>query len=209
MRQADPAQNPESVPAKRRQILTGARQVFAELGFERASVDLIAARAGVSKATIYNHYQDKTALFLACVEHDAEEMRRRLCACTAEPAAEVEQTLQLTGERMMALFLSPDIVALWRHIISEAVRLPDLGQTIFERGPRLIYAALASYLERWDRNGALRIEDPHAAAVQFAALCQGDLLTRARLGILTYPVDEQVRETVKRAVHTFARAYRP
>ena len=198
-----------SLPAKRRQILDGARQVFGELGFERASVDLIVARAGVSKATIYNHYADKKALFLACVEHDVEEMRSSLAACMVEPDGDVEQTLQVFGEKMMALFLSPGIVALWRHIIAEAARLPEVGQTIFARGPSVIHDTLASYLERWGRSGALRIEDPQAAAVQFAALCQGDLVTRARLGILPYPVDEQVRVTVRHAVRTFVRAYRP
>lgn len=209
MRQAALAGNVQSLSVKRRQILAGARRVFGELGFERASVDLIASRARVSKATIYNHYQDKRALFLACVEYDVEEMRARLSACMGEPAGEVEQTLQTVGERMVALFLSPAIVSLWRHIIAEAIRLPDVGQTIFDRGPRVIHQALASYLQRWQRTGALRIDNPHAAAVQFVALCQGDLVTRARLGILAYPVDEQVRETVKHAVRTFVRAYRP
>lgn len=208
MRQAE-APGADPVPAKRRQILAGARRVFAELGFERASVDLIASRAGVSKATIYKHYDDKRALFLACVEQDAEEMRARLARCAGAPAGDVEQTLQLLGERMTVLMLSPDIVALWRQIISEVVRLPEIGQTIFERGPDVIYRALASYLERWDRNGALRIEDARSAAVQFLALCQGELVTRSRLGILAYPVDEQVRETVRRAVRTFVRAYQP
>ncbi len=72
---------PEMVPAKRRQILSGARQVFGELGFERASVDLIAARAGVSKATVYNHFEDKKALFVAAVVQEADEMRARFRGC--------------------------------------------------------------------------------------------------------------------------------
>ncbi len=199
---ADPAS------AKRRQILAGARQVFSELGFERASVDLIAARAGVSKATIYNHYEDKKALFVACVTYDIEQMRAGLCACTGEPAADVEQTLQLIGEKMMALFLSPSIVALWRQIMSEATRLPDMAQTIFDRGPKVIHAAVAAYLDRWSRSGALRIEDAHAAAVQFVALCQGDLGTRSRLGVLHQPADDEVRASVARGVRTFVRAYR-
>ncbi len=198
----------ETVPVKRRQILAGARQVFAELGFERASVDLIASRAGVSKATIYNHYQDKKALFIACVAHDADEMRADLRACMGERAADVEQSLQRIGEKMMRVFLSPGVVALHRHIIAEAARFPDVGQTIFERGPSVIYEAIASYLETWDRSGALRIDDARSAAVQFVTLCQGDLISRARLAILNYPVDEQVHETVQRAVRTFVRAYR-
>ncbi len=198
-----------SVPAKRRQILDGARRVFAELGFERASVDLIAARAGVSKATIYKHYEDKKALFVACVAQDAEELRAGLRACTGDPTGDVEQTLQVVGEKMMRLFLSPGVLAFYRHVTAEAANLPGLGQTLFERGPGVIQATIAAYLERWKRSGALRIVDARAAAVQFVALCQGDLVTRARFGILGRRVDEQVRETVARAVRTFVRAHRP
>ena len=209
MSQADLSHPPESVPAKRRQILEGARQVFGELGFERTSVDLIAARAGVSKATIYNHYEDKKALFVACVTYDVEQMRAGLCACTGEPAGDVEATLQLIGERMMRIFLSPGVVALYRHIVAEAVRFPELGQTIFDRGLGVIHETIATYLERWSRSGALRVDDPHVAAVQFVALCQGDLAPRVRLAILSGPVEEQVRQTVRHAVRTFVRAHRP
>lgn len=209
MSQADLSHPPESVPAKRRQILEGARQVFGELGFERTSVDLIAARAGVSKATIYNHYEDKKALFVACVTHDVEQLRAGLSACTGEPAGDVEATLQLIGERMMRIFLSPGVVALYRHVVAEAVRFPELGQSIFDRGLGVIHHTIASYLERWSRSGALRVDDPHAAAVQFVALCQGDLAPRVRLAILSDPAEEQVRQTVKHAVRTFVRAHRP
>lgn len=195
------------IPAKRQQIVAGARQVFTELGFERASVDLIASRAGVSKATIYNHYDDKKALFVACIAQDAEDLRAGLRGCLGEPAGDVQEGLQLIGEKTMRVFLSPPIVALYRHIIAEAGRFPDLGRMIFDRGPSVIHRAIASYLERWDRTGALRIDDSQAAAVQFLALCQGDLLSRARLAVLEYPVDDEVRATVKRAVRTFVRAY--
>jgi TetR/AcrR family transcriptional regulator, mexJK operon transcriptional repressor len=201
-------QSIEAVPAKRRQILAGARRVFGELGFERASVDLIAARAGVSKATIYNHYEDKKALFIACVTQEIDEMRAGLSACLREPAGDVEQALQLIGEKVMKVFLAPAVVALSRHIIAEAARFPDVGQTLFERGLSLTQDSVAEHLERWVENGTLRIDDVRTAAVQFLALCQGDLLARSRLAILEYPVDEQVRETVRQAVRTFVRAFR-
>lgn len=208
MSQADLLSVPPAMPAKRQQIVAGARQVFTELGFERASVDLIAARAGVSKATIYNHYDDKKALFVACVAQDAEHLSAVLRECLGEPAGDVRQALQVVGEKTMRVFLSPPIVALYRHIIAEAGRFPDLGRIIFDRGPNVIHGAIASHLERWDRSGALRIDDARTAAVQFLALCQGDLVSRARLAVLEYPVDDEVRETVKRAVRTFVRAYR-
>jgi AcrR family transcriptional regulator len=198
----------DAIPAKRQQILGGAREVFAELGYERASVDLIATRAGVSKATVYHHYADKKALFVACVSEDTDRMQAELRACLGEPTGGVESALQVIGEKVMGVLLAPKVVALHRHVIAEAGRFPDLGRAIFDRGPSVIHDAVASYLERWDRKGALRIADPRAAAVQFLGLCQGDLLARARLHLLPYPVDAAVRETVRRAVETFVRAYR-
>jgi AcrR family transcriptional regulator len=208
MSQADLLPASSAIPAKRQQIVAGARQVFTELGFERASVDLIASKAGVSKATIYNHYEDKKALFVACIVQDAEDLHAVLRNCLGEPAGDVEQALQVVGEKTMRVFLSPPIVALYRHIIAETGRFPDLGRIIFDRGSNVIHGAIASHLERWDRSGALRIDDARAAAVQFLALCQSDLVSRARLAVLQYPVDDEVRDTVKRAVRTFVRAYR-
>jgi AcrR family transcriptional regulator len=206
----DAAAMPESasVPVKRRQILAGARHVFGELGYERASVDLIAARAGVSKATVYNHYQDKKALFVACVLEETHEMSREFRACVAAPPGDVEQVLQLIGEKVMAVSLSPAVAGLYRHVISEAVRFPDMAQTMFDSGPRLVHEAIAAYLSRCTERGELQVDDAREAAVQFVALCQGDLVLRSRLGVLREPAEEQIRATVQRAVRTFLRAYR-
>jgi TetR/AcrR family transcriptional regulator, mexJK operon transcriptional repressor len=200
---------PEAVPAKRRQILAGAREVFGQLGFERASVDLIASRAGVSKATVYNHFEDKSALFVACVLEGCDDLRAGLQACLRGPSGPVEEVLQVIGEKVMAVTLAPAVSDLYRHTIAVAARFPETGRMLFERGWLELYDAIAAYLERWDERGALRVEDARSAAIQFVALCQSDLAVRSRLGILTYPVDEQVRDTVKRAVATFVRAYRP
>lgn len=199
----------EAVPLKRAQILAGARQVFGDLGFERASVDLIASRSGVSKATIYNHFEDKQALFVAAVLQESDEMRADLRRCLERPPGDVEQALQLIGEKLLAVILSPSIAGMFRLVIAEAIRVPELGRATFERGIAAVQEAIASHLARWNESGALRIDDPRSAAVAFVALCQGDLGARSRLGVLEYPVDAQVRETVQRAVRIFVRAHRP
>jgi TetR/AcrR family transcriptional regulator, mexJK operon transcriptional repressor len=202
-------QTGEVVPAKRRQVLVGARQVFGELGFERASVDLIAARAGVSKATVYNHFEDKKALFVAAVVQECDDMRAGLERCLEKPPGDVEQSLQIIGEKVMAVWLSPSIAGLYRQAIAEAARIPEIGRMVFERGTVAIQEAVAAHLARWTAAGALRIDDPRSAAIAFVALCQGDLGIRSRLGVLESPVDEQVRETVQRAVRIFVRAHAP
>ena len=67
------AENEDS--AKRRQIVTGARTVFLDRGFEGASMGEIARIAGVSKGTLYVYFQNKEQLFCAIMD---EERRTHL-----------------------------------------------------------------------------------------------------------------------------------
>ena len=194
---------------KRRKILAGAREVFRELGFERSSVDVIAARAGVSKATVYNHFADKKALFVATVVEETDAMRASLAACLERPGGDLEQALQVMGVKIATLWLTPSVAALYRQAIAESAHLPEIGRMVFEQGTLPLQEAVAAHLARWHETGALRIDDPRTAAVTFIALCHGDLVTRMRLGVLEYPVDGAVRATVKRAVRTFVRAHAP
>ncbi len=200
---------PARMQEKRRKILAGAREVFADQGFERASVDVIAARAGVSKATVYNHFADKQALFVATVVEETEAMRASLGACVDRPCGTVEESLQAMGEKIMTLWLAPPVAALYRQAIAEAARLPEIGRMVFEQGTKALQDTVAAALSRWAEVGALRLDDAQADAVTFIALCHGNLVIRMRLGVLPYPVDEEVRETVQRAVRTFVRAHAP
>ena len=59
---------------KRAAILEAAKRLFSDQGFDGASMDQIAAEAGVSKLTVYSHFGDKEALFSAAVRAKCEEM---------------------------------------------------------------------------------------------------------------------------------------
>jgi TetR/AcrR family transcriptional regulator, mexJK operon transcriptional repressor len=202
------AKTTELPAAKRRQILAGARSAFTELGFERTSVDLVASRAGVSKATVYNHFHDKKSLFVACLSEEVDELRAGLRGMLGEPQGDVEDALRGIGERIVTMVLTPAVECLYRHTIADAQRFPEIGRILFERGPLVVQQALAAYLRRWHDAGALRIDDARTAAVQLAALCQGDLVFRAQLGVLPRPADDLILETVRAGVRTFLRAYR-
>src|SRR5690606_32557542 len=133
---------------KRRQILLGAREVFGEVGFERASVDCIAGRAGVSKATVYNHFHDKKSLYAAYLSEEADALRDsvRCMLLRSEPAGDVGAALQCAGERLLALFLDPTIVGFYRNTAAEVERFPELGQLLFDRGPAAMFAVISDYL---------------------------------------------------------------
>jgi AcrR family transcriptional regulator len=203
-----PARRTGLSPVKRRQILAGARLAFGELGYQRASVDLVASRAGVGKATVYNHFGDKKALFAACYSEDADEIRDELRRSLQSVGGDLELAMRRVGEQLLRILTSSAFVSLHRHVVAEADRFPEVGETFFARGPVVVYQAIADWLERWEELGVLRLGDPRAAAVQFVLLCQGDLVVRAQLGILPSPSAAEVRATIRRAVATFLAAYR-
>lgn len=199
----------EAPSPKRRQVLAAAREVFMESGFERASCDVIAARAGVSKATIYSHFQDKHALFIASFSEEADALRGEFLACLSEPGGDLHADLCAIGEKLINISLAPAFVSLYRQTYAEGGRFPAIGQLLYERGAVVVQTMLGSYLNKYAARGELLIADPRAAAVQFIGLVQEDLIVRAHLGILVYPAVDQVRAAVERGVTSFIRAHRP
>lgn len=204
---ASPARRNELSPVKRRQILAGAREVFGELGYERTSVDRVAARAGVAKATVYSHFHDKKALFVACISEEADALRHDLRVSLGVVGGDPEVALRRVGEQLLRVILSPAFVSLYRQSATEAERFPEVGALVFQRGPSVVYRAVAGWLRRWEALGVLRLPDPHAAAVQFIQLCHGDLVVRAHWGVSPRPTAAEARATVRRAVRTFLAAY--
>jgi AcrR family transcriptional regulator len=198
----------DDVRAKRRPILDGARLVFAHDGYERATVDRIAASAGVSKATVYRHFKDKQGLFIAVVADTCDDMRKGVERGLVVTGEGLEEALRRLGESVVHISLSPSVIALHRQTIAEAQRIPGVGQMVYERGTSAIQEIVAAHLRRWVEAGALAIDDVRAAATDFVALCRGDLLIRARLAVLEGPVDGVVSANVRRAVGVFMRAYR-
>src|ERR1700726_1792761 len=82
--------------AKRRQILDGAGKVFMDLGFDGASMGVIARAAGVSKGTLYVYFADKNRLFEAIVEQESLEQGK--AAFNFDPERDVTVTLREFGQ---------------------------------------------------------------------------------------------------------------
>ncbi|NOC82987.1 TetR family transcriptional regulator [Ruegeria sp. HKCCD6428] len=64
---------------KRKQILKTAAKVFADQGFDRASMTLLAKECGISKANIYHYYDSKDAILYDILETYLRELRDRIC----------------------------------------------------------------------------------------------------------------------------------
>src|SRR6266566_777758 len=65
-------------PARRRQLLAAAQEVFVAQGYHAAAMDEIAERAGVSKPVLYQHFPGKLELYLALLETHVDELVARV-----------------------------------------------------------------------------------------------------------------------------------
>lgn len=199
----------ELSPAKRQQIVDGAKALFQEVGYERASVDAIAAKAGVSKATIYNHFRSKEALFLAAYSAETERLREKFHSLLEAPTGDIESDLHQIGAELLRLVCAPSNVLRHRVVIGEAGRFPELGAALYECGLRAGRERMTRFFERAGALGLLEVEDPAAAAVDFASLCLGDLPKELHLGVRKEAPEEAMQANVRRGVRTFLRAYAP
>ncbi|MBS7530576.1 TetR/AcrR family transcriptional regulator [Hazenella sp. IB182353] len=127
--------------AKRQQIREGAKQMFFEKGFSRATTDAIAAKAGVSKQTLYAYYPTKEDLMVDLLRHLMSDILHQWPLDEKEQAIiskdQLRKELTEQAQSMITDIMQPEYLSLVRVIVAESPRLPQLGdlfrETICER----------------------------------------------------------------------------
>jgi len=172
---------------KRDQIVDAARRCFYERGITATGVDTIAAAAGVSKRTLYNHFASKDDLVLAYIE--AREHRwRKILEERLEGVADPVERILVYFDAYFDLPYDEDFRGC--AFINAAAQIPDADSRALER--------LRAKKDRVRREiGALvdeaRIPDPEAVAAALVLLLEGGI---ALFGVLR---DRQGVETAKDA----------
>lgn len=194
---------------KREAILGAAIEVFARDGYERASVDAIAAEAGVAKPTIYNHLGGKENLYRAAmVEAAARSKVKVMAALDRFPTTgdDLRAGLCTAARRLVDCQIAPQGWALSRLLYAEAARFPEVYDEVQGEGGRQVNEALAGRLARLGNAGVLRVPDPVLAARHFMALISGELPARTGLGTRELP-EEELAEIIGDGVDTFLKAF--
>ena len=155
---------------KRAAILQAASDVFLANGYVGASMDDVAARAGVSKQTLYKHFGDKETLFhelviTTVVTADA--------ARGDEPIVlgdDVEADLRRFARHLLHGVMQPHVLQLRRVVIAEATRFPRLGREFHDVGLGKTVARLALTIGDLQDRGVVERRRPGAgrAAPQLA-----------------------------------------
>jgi AcrR family transcriptional regulator len=192
--------------SRRNAIVEVASRSFLESGYAGATMSDIAAQLGGSKATLWSYFPSKEVLFVAVVDQLTEAFRADLSMILAS-GGEVESALRRFCAEFLRKVTSGDGIALYRLVIRDACRFPEIGRIFHDRGPRLTQQQLADYLADAMRRGRLRAGDPLAAARQLIGLCLSGSHRRLLLGVIDTVAPEEIERDVSEAMDVFLRAY--
>ncbi|WP_152362060.1 TetR/AcrR family transcriptional regulator [Microlunatus speluncae] len=194
---------------KRQAILDAAAELFAEDGYERASIDAIAGRAGVSKPTVYSHFGNKERLFRESLAESSRQLNEQsyAAAIALDVGANWEQSLRQVAVQLVECQRSPCAASLQRQLYAEINRDPEVFSIVRSRGADPMIEALAGRLAMLANAGHLKLDDPLRAAKQFLALIGAEMAELTVLGTGRGD-DRSVTAAVRAGVETFLRAYR-
>jgi AcrR family transcriptional regulator len=126
-------------------ILKSAREVFFEHGFDRASADMIAERARISKRTLYTRFGSKARVFEAVILDEIDTHLRALEPSVSDEP-DIASRLRVIADRLLEWLLTPRIASMERVVIAQAVRFPALAANIHDFGYQRAVQWVASIL---------------------------------------------------------------
>ncbi|MDN5861786.1 MAG: TetR/AcrR family transcriptional regulator [Pseudonocardia sp.] len=198
---------------KRRAILAAAAEVFLQHGYLGASMDEVAARAAVSKQTVYKQFADKEHLFADVILGSNARLGDRLATLYAalDEATDAAAALRDLARRFAADICRPDVVQLRRLVLAEADRFPAVSGAWYENGFQHSLVLLGKALARMAERGLLRtLADPTLAAYQLAGLVMYKPMNQLMFaGTDARPAAAELTTIADRAVEVFLAAYGP
>ena len=194
--------------SKRQAILDAARGMFTAHGFDGASMDQIAAAAGVSKLTVYSHFGDKETLFAAVVKSYCESQLPDALFDGA-PETPLRERLLEIARAFFAMICASEAIAGHRILCSPQIAGSSLPRLFWESGPRRVQAGFAALLERRIAARELAIDDVPRAASQFFTLLKGEPHAQLVFGCCDAADPAAVDAHLAASVDLFLRAYAP
>jgi TetR/AcrR family transcriptional repressor of mexJK operon len=197
---------------RRQAIIQAAIEVFLQHGYLGATTDEVAARASVSKQTLYKHFADKQHLFAEVILDTTIQVVDGLSnavASTLQDAQDVREALRDLADAFLRGLLQPDVVRLRRLVIAEADRFPEVGRAWFDRGFDRTLVIVGEAMRRLADRGLLHnLSDPTLAAYQFAGLVMYQPMNQLMFaGTDALPPADKLNRIADSAVEVFLTTY--
>lgn len=155
----------------RERILRAALEVFGARGFRAAPLDAVARSAGMSRAGVLHHFENKQALLLALLDARDEELALQESRASTETAGDLMQSMHVTVRTILE---NRPLVQLAHTLTAEAADAEHPAHDWLVRRSRRLRASMASAFEASFARGELRATaDPHMLASLCLAAIEG------------------------------------
>ena len=195
---------------RHREIREAAIGVFLASGYDGATMEEIAVRAGVSKQTVYKHFTDKQNLFADIVLSTTDDMDALVglisdrLSETADPAKDLEHL----AETFLGALMAPRVLRLRRLVISSADRFPEIATAWYENGFERALGALATSFRALSDRQLLAVDDPAMAAEHFVGMLFWIPVNKAMFtGDDDYAATHELAPVARSAARAFINAY--
>jgi len=155
---------------RRSKILAVASRFFIARGYDATSMTAIAEELGGSKATLWKYFHSKGDLLYGVVEEKISNFQLKV-RDVDDHVDGLNAEFLIFFRGLISRLLSPEAVDLYRLVISENVRFPEIGKMFQERAAQPIQAMIAHFIDRRISEGALREVDRLRAVSVLASLC--------------------------------------
>jgi AcrR family transcriptional regulator len=189
---------------RERAILDAALKVFAAQGYTGASMDAVAAEAGVTKPTLYSYFPSKESLFQAMMLGKRDAM---LDVFEHPSDQGMVADLLVFAWAYADTVMRPEMLALARLIIGEVQRFPEIGRAYQASGPDHLLRGIMRYLDGQRRAGRLEFEDAELAAQDLWGLILSAPRTQALYMPDALPDRETLRRYILNGLRVFLKAY--
>jgi len=191
---------------RRKAFLAAARDVFLERGYANSSIDAVVERSGGSKATVYQLFGNKEGLLAALVAEGAEELAHLVDALPLDGG--LEESLRKFGHGYLNLVLRPERLGLFRLVVGECARVPELGDVFYRSGPQSCGKGMTRFFSSVMERGLMRRADPERTAFQFVHALRGDLYMQVMLNPTRAPTPHEIDRHIEFVVGAFLDGYR-
>jgi AcrR family transcriptional regulator len=197
----------EQAQLRAEELLDCALEMFLDNGYERTTMEGIAAAVGMAKRTIYTRYPDKPALFHAAVQRAVDRWSVPADTLQAVETADLEETLIGVARLRLDRATNPDGVRLQRILNAEGYRFPDIHRLAYQQGTLPAVRFIADLLARHAATGVIDIGDPELLGTAFLSLVVGG----PALGVLWGAVldDHTLDSRIQACVRLFLDGVRP
>lgn len=191
---------------RRKTIVDIAREEFIENGYGSTSMSGLASKLGGSKTTLWKYFPSKQELFAAVID-DLVERYGIVIENVPLPDGSIEETLSNFGSAVLRVVLSQEVLSLYRLVVGEAGRFPELGEIYYRKGVGRAELRLSAYLESQIAASILQSMDSKIAAAHFLQMCQANYFQKRMLNLVQRVTSAQINADVQAAVDAFLRAH--